>query len=621
MPFLKVNPATRISFFAFIFISITFLFVKFRQVNSDPAFIRDSYALSWDNYGYYLHLPATFIYHDIGIENKSWLDSLNKNYQPQRPFYQCWEGQKNRLVNVYPVGLAICNVPFFLGGHVAAKIFGYKADGLSPPYQWAMIFSSLFYAILGMWLLRKLLLKFFNDKLSALLLFLIAFATNLYYYATYDDILPHIFLFAIDTQLILFTISWHEKPNRKTALSIGLLLGLSTIVRPSEIVWALIPVFWNVSGWKSFLEKIKMFGRNFSHVIILIAGMCVIGSLQLFYWKYTSGNWFSFNHTEGFDFFRPFTLKVLFSYKKGWLIYTPLMIFSIAGIYLLRKIQKNIFLPVLIFFLANLWFISSWECWWYAGSFGQRPFVQSYGLMAIPLGALLTYAFAKNVLNYFSIAFISFCVLLNQFQTWQVNHGILDLQLMTENYYWKIFGKTHTSPEWQNLLEIDRGNLPSIDDMKNIYWDKIVMKSNYENSHSTIDSLICDTMGFQSKKSLEMDSLHTFGANFREPFEFLTNKDYVRARFSADVFLPSTFSNKPVYAIFSMIGSRFQNYGYTGTKIDSTIATPGKWTRIHVDYVTPVILHSDDRLDFYIWDEGGERIFFDNVELEIYEEK
>jgi len=142
MSFPKANFPSRLSLFTFIFISFTFVFVKVHQVLSVEPFIRDSYALSWDNYGYYLHLPATIIHHDVGLENREWVDVLNNTYQKDRPFYQVWGGQKNRLVNVYPVGLAVCNLPFFLGGHAAAKMLGYPADGLSPPYQWAMIFSA-----------------------------------------------------------------------------------------------------------------------------------------------------------------------------------------------------------------------------------------------------------------------------------------------------------------------------------------------------------------------------------------------------------------------------------------------------------------------------------------------
>jgi len=622
MPFPKVNSASRISLIAFIFISVTFVFVKFRQVCSVEPFIRDSYALSWDNYGYYLHLPATFIYHDVGIENKTWIDSLNKKYQTDRPFYQVAPGQKNRLVNVYPVGLAVCNLPFFLGGHAYAKIFGYSADGLSPPYQWAMILSALCFGILGMWWLRKLLLKFFVDRLSALLLLLIGLGTNLYYYATYDNILPHIFLFAIDTQILLLTIAWHERPRAKIALAIGLLLGLITIIRPSEIVWILIPLFWNVDGWQSLKEKIGLLSRNFFQVVLLVFGMVAVGFLQLLYWRYTSGHWFSFNHTEGFDFFRPFTIKVLFSFKKGWLVYTPLMIFCIAGIALLYKRQKNIFLPILLFFLANLWFISSWECWWYAGSFGQRPFVQGYGLMAIPLGFFLSSASAKTISRIAVSVFLTFFVFLNQFQTWQCNHDILHRELMTEDYYFRIFGKTSIQPQWGSLLEIDRGNLPPLDSAVKNYSVREVMHADYENPDSSIPKeFVCDTLGDGSKHSFRLDNNNPFGAPFKKPFCELTSKDHLRFRLSASVYAKNDLTDRPFNLVFTMTGSRGQSYGYSSVQFDSSSVKSNQWTKVSADFVTPEILHSDDVVNVDIWNNGGSAILIDNVKLVLYEPK
>src|SRR5574337_950149 len=214
----KSIAAGRISFFCVAALALIFCFVKIRQVRSDANFIPQSYALSWDVYGYYLHLPATIIHHDPGISQKAWLDDLNGKYQAGRPWYQTWNGIKGRQVNVYPTGEAILWLPFFLAAHVSAKIFGYPADGLSPPYQWFMMLAGIFYAALGLFLLRKLLLRYVNDKITAVTLVLIALGTNLYYYSTYDDTMPHIMLFAVDTLVLLLTISWHENPKRSTAL-------------------------------------------------------------------------------------------------------------------------------------------------------------------------------------------------------------------------------------------------------------------------------------------------------------------------------------------------------------------------------------------------------------------
>jgi hypothetical protein len=620
MSLLKANPSSRLSLFAFIFISLLFVFVKMRQVKTVEPFIRDSYALSWDNYGYYLHLPAIIIHRDPGLQDHVWLDKLNSTYQKDRPFYQVWPGQKNRLVNVYPVGFSIFNFPFFSAGHLYAKVFGYPPDGLSPPYQWSMIFSALFYGIIGLWFLRKLLKRYFSDKLTAVLLLLIGLGTNLYYYATYECMLPHVYLFAADTFLILLTIKWHERQEKKTALAIGLLLGLITITRPSEIVWALVPLLWNVSSWQTFKEKMRLLGQKGFHVLLLLAGMFAVGSLQLIYWKYTSGNWFSFNHTEGFDFFSPFTFKVLFSYKKGWLLYTPLMLLAIFGFVALYKRQKNLFLPILLFFFANLWFISSWECWWYAGTFGQRPFIQSYGLMAIPLGFFLQSAFAKNATKYLVGILTGFFLLLNQFQTWQINHDILSRELMTKEYYWKIFGKTSVKPEWNELLEIDRGNVPPFEEVKDYYTSREILFVDYETrKFFRADELICDTLGSNSKHSELLDETHPYGVFFKCPYDSLTHKDHLRIKMEMDVYNFPADGNLDLNFTFSITGHRGQTYGYAASRGSGTEIGKERWSHISAWFVTPVILHSTDVLTLGVWNADGKKIFVDNLKITVYE--
>jgi hypothetical protein len=613
MSLLKTNSSRKISLFVFLFISLLFVFVKMRQVKTVEPFIRDSYALSWDNYGYYLYLPSIIIHHDPGMQDHVWIDRLNSTYQKDRPFYQVQPGQKNRLVNVYPAGFAVFNFPFFCAGHLYAKIAGYPPDGLSPPYQWAMIFSALFYGILGMWWLRKLLLRYFNDNLSALLLLLIGCGTNLYYYATYECLLPHVYLFAADTLLILLAIKWHERPDKKTAFYIGLILGLITITRPSEIVWLLVPLFWNVRGWKSLKEKFRFLLQQKLHVLLLIAGMLLVGSLQLIYWKYASGNWFSFNHTEGFDFFHPFTLKVLFSYKKGWLLYTPLMLLAIIGFIPLYKKRRDLFFPFILFFLANLWFISSWECWWYAGTFGQRPFVQSYGLMAIPLGFLFQ-SFSKNVFRYTAFGLAGFFLLLNQFQTWQINHDILSRELMTKDYYWKVFGKTSIEPEWNSLLEIDRGNLPPMEQVKDQYTSKEVFSVDYEkglhrNGDPPSSGNLDDNFG-------TLDSASVYGPFFKFPFDSLTSKDHLRLKIEMDV--NCSEENYPgLNFAFSVTGRRGQSYGYAAQSCVNL--KKDEWTHAEAWFVTPEILHGTDVVSLGIWNAGGKKVFIDNVKITAYE--
>src|SRR5664279_5384717 len=101
-------------------------------------------------------------------------------------------------------------------------------------------------------------------------------------------------------------------------------------------------------------------------------------------------------HTERFDFLHPHIMQVLFSFKKSLLVYTPIIIFPIIGLLLLRKNNKPIHVAILAYTLINFYLLSSWAAWWNGGSFGMRYFTESYALMAIPFGYTLREIAQRN---------------------------------------------------------------------------------------------------------------------------------------------------------------------------------------------------------------------------------
>ncbi|HEU4716229.1 MAG TPA: hypothetical protein VFU15_00260 [Bacteroidia bacterium] len=611
----------RISFYTLLAISCIFVYVEIREIRNNDRLISGSGPISWDSYGYYLHLPATVIHHDPGITDRSWLDSLNAKYQQGRPWYQALPGVKGRMVNVYTVGPPVVWLPFFLAGHACAKLFGYPTDGLSPPYQYAMIIAGLFYALLGLTLLRKLLLKYVNDRITAIVLAVIALGTNLYHYSVYSNTMPHILIFPFGVMIILLTISWHENPSKLKALGLGALVGLVTIIRPSELVWILVPVFWNVVSIKTAFAKIGFAFRHFTHV--LIAGItlgCVL-MLQMAYWKFTVNHWFSNNHSEGFDLFHPFVWQTLFSYKKGWLLYTPVMLFAIAGFWTLFRKKRELFVPLFIFFLANVYAISAWECWWYAGSFGQRPFVSSYGLMAVPLAFFLQEISVMRVMKWVAGFFIAAFSFLNQFQNWQLEQSILHYELMTKTYYWKIFGRTQDDPSLKKYLEIDRHALPPLEQVKDDYIEKTIYFSNYENYTPVNGELVCDTFGLSGTHSLCLDADHIYGVMVKMPYNKITDKDHLRIKMEADVFIPPGSEDGNLNFTGCMTSDREKDYGYVSFSAQSLGATPGSWTHVTAWYVTPFILHRSDVLAIVVWNQGGKKVFLDNMKTTAYEPK
>src|SRR5690606_31154807 len=146
----------------------------------------NGWVFTYDKSGYHLHLPAAIIYKDITkLEFYTYIDDVYKPSGSERNYCINQLHNGNRI-NRYNIGVALHELPCFLAAHFINTTFlGYAADGYSKPYQWGTLLSNLFWVALGLFALRKFLLRHFNDTVTALTLLAIAFGTNLYYYVAF----------------------------------------------------------------------------------------------------------------------------------------------------------------------------------------------------------------------------------------------------------------------------------------------------------------------------------------------------------------------------------------------------------------------------------------------------
>ncbi|MCB0705683.1 MAG: hypothetical protein KDC34_10255 [Saprospiraceae bacterium] len=405
--------------------------------------------ISWDVSGYYLYLPAIFIYHDL--DKLAFAKPLIKEYSATSGYYQSKPLENGNQVIKYSIGWAMVNTPFFLLGHTFALCSAYPADGLSLPYQLSIALGGLFIAFLGFFVLRKLLLRYFSDSVVAGVLVLLVLGTNYLHYTTTDVAMTHNYLFTGYAVLLLWTDNWYRNPRWQTALGIALVLGLMSLMRPTEFLAIVLVLLWPLSGgWSA---KLQVFKSKSGQLVLGAATMFLLAMLQFSYWKYTTDHWLYYSYREGFDFLNPYLKEVLFSFRKGWFVYTPLMLFAVAGFFALFRKYPRLFPALFLFFILNLWVVSSWQCWWYGGSFGQRALVQSYVVLAFPLAALLDWILKKRFrLVFFTLPFL-FCIALNLFQSWQVRGHGLHPENMTKAYYWRIFFNTDIDPRDKFLMD------------------------------------------------------------------------------------------------------------------------------------------------------------------------
>lgn len=519
---------------SFVAIFFVFVLVLILDVVHNPSIN----VLKWDVFGYYIYLPAFFIYNDLGLDNLYWVKEINNMYHNTATLYQIALSPTGHNVNQYSLGMAIVYLPFFLLGHGMALITHYPADGFSLPYQAAIFMSGITYMTIGLTYFRKALLHFFTDKIAAIVILIICLGTNyLHLQIRGNAIITHNYLFAFYAFLIWRTIKWHQKINNKNSLVLGLTIGLMVTIRPSEIVAILIPVLYGVTSISSFKERISFLIDKKKYVLRAVFVAFLVGLPQLIYWKLYAGEfiYYSYNNNgEGLDLLSPHVLNVLFSFRKGWLIYTPVMIFSIVGFYHLYKNYRKLFFPAVLFFIVNFYLVSSWSTWWYAGSFSQRALMQSYAVMALPLGALLSFPLRKSLKIGGGIILL-FLVGLNLFQTGQISNGILNESRMTKAYYFSVFGQTTLPTEEQKELLLIKRSVTSVDEFLHPEKYQLILEEKNDFENEKTGGTIFNN-AHSGDYVFKMNKAHPFSPAIKKKFNELTQQDHAWIKITAWVY-------------------------------------------------------------------------------------
>lgn len=402
---------------------------------------------TWDALGYYMYLPGVFIYKDL--KELKWFFDNDQIFSLSGGVpYQVGRQKNGHYVFKYLGGVAILESPFFFIGHQIAKHSHYKADGFSPPYQYAIGFGNLIYILLAVFLLRKILLMFFSDITAALTIILIMLATNIIQYAAIDNAQSHGPVFPLYVLVLYTTIKWHEKPKFIWAVLTGCIIGLATICRPTEGIMFLIPLLWNTHSKEAAKEKWRLVKEYRNHIYYAVLGGFAGILPQLIYWKYVTGS-FVYDVGSAWDFLTPH-VKVLTGFNKGWFIYTPVTIFFIIGMFFMKRYPFR--KAVIYFCLINIYIIISWRDWRYGGSYSTRALSQSYPVFSLALAAFIEHISLKKWRFAFYAAGIYF-VFVNIFQIKQYNTTILHYYDMNRRYYAGIYLNRHPDALDMSMLD------------------------------------------------------------------------------------------------------------------------------------------------------------------------
>ena len=403
----------------------------------------------WDANGYYLYLPSILIYHDY--KKLDWLAEIDHKYQVTgNGVYEAQKADNGNYVFKYLGGVAQMELPFFFIGHYAAKHYGYPQDGFSAPYQYALGFGVLLYSLLAILLLRKILLLYFSDGVTAITLLLVCLATNYIQYAAIDSGQSHAYIFLLYVLVLYTTLRWHRQPSMLWACLTGYIMGLATMSRPTEAIILFIPLLWNTHTKEAAKEKWQLVRQHRAHIAAAV--VCgILGVLpQLLYWKAASGA-FVYDVGSKWEFLTPH-FQVLFGFEKGWFIYTPITLLFVVALFLNKRFPFS--KSAIWFCMLNIYIIIAWHDWHYGGSYSARALVQSYPVFALPFAALTD----RIIKTKWRIPFYvtgTYLLAVNLFQIIQYCQTIIHYNAMNRRYYSHVYLNPHPTPLDMSLLDDD----------------------------------------------------------------------------------------------------------------------------------------------------------------------
>ena len=431
---MKIKPGYFLNKYAILIISVILVVVSL-NINSGKDY-RSGMIMS-DGKGYYAYLPAIFIYHDLHF---GFFDTIEKStYYSEHHFYDYRYTLEGNVIDKYYAGTALAMLPFFGLGHLIAGATGQPQDGYSSWYTTCINLAAMIYLAIGLLFLARLLQSYaVRRSYITLVLVAMVFGTNIFYYTVVEFAMSHIYSFAFITMFLYSARKYMKEKREKELICSGLLLGMITLIRPVNIL-IILAVPFLAGSWFDLKNVIRSLWINRKGLLTAVLGFLAVFSIQMIIYRIQTGHLWVYSYgDERFTFLHPHMLSILFSYKKGLFLYTPLLLISLSGFYFLWK--KNRFSTWWLtgFLLLLTYVLSAWWMWYYGGSFSSRVYIEYFSIFAILLGLTLE-GFSGLLPRRIYISLIILLTLVCQIQTYQYRYYFIHWSEMNKEKYWEVF--------------------------------------------------------------------------------------------------------------------------------------------------------------------------------------
>ena len=476
-------------------------------------------------------------------------------------------------------------------------------------------------AVAGILLMWLILRRFFSVKVSLLASIFIVFGTNYFRWIFFDGATPHNFLFTCFAAVIFLTLKWHSDQKWRWIILLFPVTVLACFIHDLSMLILVFPILYGIhdrESWFSQRERIRNNPFQYLFLLMIVAGVII---LTRFPWFVIPGTVFYYGDPEAsvYPFLASNAHLILWSFKKGWLIYTPMMFLTIPGMYFLAEKEKKLFFGIFFFFL--FWFLlaSSNMRWADDQGFGQRFFIETYVVLALPLGFFLDkILLSKNRMVKLILVFPFFFILLNLFQTWQFTNKILIPEKMNREAYFALFGKTKLTPEAQMFFDksftVEEEKFPE----NKKYRSVRMVALDFEVPASSGDEPFYNfNHAHSGRGSWILSKEQPFSKGLSKTIGKFRGQEESWLRISGWIFFECPPEENRIRLVVSCDHQGIA-YKYVAKELAGKFL-PGHWHQVNLDYLLPqYYANENDMVKVYFYNYGNQVCLIDDLTIDLF---
>lgn len=348
-----------------------------------------------DGVGYYAFARSMLIEHRLDF-TKDWL-AANPSFRMGRvdasgnltPSQYTVTGH---IDNHFSVGPAILWSPFLIAAHAAVILYDrmggqIPADGFSQPYRVAMALGTAVYGFLAVFISFCLARRYVAEGWAFLAAMGIWFGSSLPVYMYFNPSWSHAHSAFAVAIFIWYWTGARGARSRQQWMILGALGGLMLDVYYVNAVVLLLPLLESIASyWTAHKATgIGSAGRLFIGNALFAALLSVAFLPTVITKKIIYGTSLKSGYEHMWNWTAPALLKVCVSSDHGLFSWTPILILSVAGLFLLRKHDRILSAYSIVVLSALLYVIGCYWDWDGRSSFGNRYFVPLTAVFALGL--------------------------------------------------------------------------------------------------------------------------------------------------------------------------------------------------------------------------------------------